>query len=265
MPPWRLGEKQGTGVSSIDCSNTEDANWELLQVRTRVHSLLGVGGAGAYCFWGGDAMNQTQEERSALPQLQCLGLAIGGHSLPPFQIEAGGAVCLHMEYSPDSVPYYDSVYPLLLGRTRHPAIRVHGVVAGLDRPFPPRRWQFWRRHLSARDWLLRVRGLSPAESARVLSVIPAIPPEMRVGWLGWNERTMLALEACLLRPPDLLVFDMAGCALPTKEAVFDRLATRPSQLAVAYLKTNPDADSPCLPGATCYVIAAQSSQPATVE
>lgn len=198
-------------------------------------------------------------------RLECSGLTIGGHVLPPFQVRAEEAVCLHVEYAPSADHWYDSVQPLLLGRIKHPAIRLLGVVANLERPFSPRRWMFWRKNPSARDWLLTEGKLSPQEAAHVLSQAP-VPINVPVGWLGWGERTMLALEACLLHPPDLLVFDTAGCAGPTIEAVFDRLATRPSGLALAYLKTNLNYDYlPCLPGASCHVIAAVASQTAAVE
>ena len=76
--------------------------------------------------------------------LECSGLTIGGHVVPPFQVRTGEAVCLHVEYSPSADPYYDSVQPLLLGRIKHPSIRLHGLIEKLERPYSPRRWMFWR-------------------------------------------------------------------------------------------------------------------------
>jgi hypothetical protein len=204
-------------------------------------------------------MNQNGQTPSLALRLECMGLVVGGHTLPRFQVRAGEAVCLHVEYSPGSLPWYDCLLPLLVGRIQHPAIRLYGPAASLDRPFPRRRWLPWRRHPSTRDWLLYEGRLSPQEAEHVLSLVP-VSPAMRVTSLGWNDRTMLALEACLLHPPELLVFDTAGSAVPTIQAVFDRLATRPTDLALAYLKTNLDAGSPCLPGASCYEIATDSPQ-----
>src|SRR5437588_4602237 len=116
--------------------------------------------------------------------LECLGLTFGGHMPPAFQIGMGEAVCLHVEYSPSAVPWYDCVLPLLIGRIQHPAIRIHGLAANLERPFPRRRWLIWRKDPSAREWLRMEGNLSPQETAHVLSLVP-VPPEMPVGWLGW--------------------------------------------------------------------------------
>jgi hypothetical protein len=173
-------------------------------------------------------------------------------------------VCLHVEYSPSADPYYDSVQPLLLGRIKHPSIRLHGLIEKLERPYSPRRWMFWRRNPTARDWLLTEGKLSPQETAGVLGRVP-VPLHVPVGWLGLNERSRLALEVCLHHPPDLLVLDTAGQDPSGVHQVLERLETRPDSLAVIYLKTCLAPNSPCLPGAICHVISAVSSQATAVE
>jgi hypothetical protein len=92
--------------------------------------------------------------------------------------------------------------------------------------------------------------------------MPVVAP-YRIGVLGWNQRTLLALETCLIHPPDLLVFDTAGNDHLAAQAVFDRLAARPPSLAVLYLKTL--ADWPCFPGASCVTLVPESARAVVVE
>jgi hypothetical protein len=195
-------------------------------------------------------------------RLECLGFTAGGYALPPFQLRAGEAVCLQIEPSP--VAWYDGLLAVLRGEASHPALRWHGSVAYLERPMPRRGWFGRRKDCTAREWLLSEKGLTPAEVVSVLDRAH-VSPEMRVGWLGWNERTLLALEACLLRPPDILLFDTAGNDPLGIRRLFDRLADRPAGLAVMYLKTVLDTRSPCYPAKACLEIAARPLAIASAE
>jgi hypothetical protein len=103
---------------------------------------------------------------------------------------------------------------------------------------------------SAGDWLTTERGLTPTEAEAVLNLVGE-PADMSIGRIGWNERTLLALEACLLHPPDLLVFDTCGNDSQGEYRIFERLASRKPQFALLYLKTRLEREDPCLPGATC--------------
>jgi hypothetical protein len=85
----------------------------------------------------------------------------------------------------------------------------------------------------------------------------------RIGVLGWNQRTLLALDACLVHPPELLVFDTAGNDQLATEQVFDRLGSRPANLAVIYLKMHPE--WPCFPGASCLTLVPESARAVVVE
>ncbi|HKI36672.1 MAG TPA: hypothetical protein VKA46_32755 [Gemmataceae bacterium] len=194
--------------------------------------------------------------------LECLGLTAGGHHVPPFQLHTGEAVCLHVE--PASPSWYDVLLPLLTGRVSHPRLLIRGTVSYLERPMPRRGWFGRRKDCTARDWLISERGLAPAEAVPVLDRA-SVPPEMKIGWLGWNERTLFALESYLVRPPDILVFDTAGNDPLGIRRLFDRLATRPRRLAVIYLKTNLGTASPCYPGKGCLDIAARPLEIASVE
>jgi hypothetical protein len=187
-----------------------------------------------------------------LPQVECLGLAVGRYALPPFSLRAGEALCLHVHHT--EPPWYDTLRPLLSGTIAHPALRFAGVVEYLQRPMPRRRWWGPLRNPRAGGWLTDDRGLSSAEAEAVLQRL-SLAPEDRIGVIGWSERTMLALEACLLRPPDLLAFDTAGQNVDGIRRVFDRLTSRPAGLALVYLKTYHGGDHPCLPGAACLDLA----------
>jgi hypothetical protein len=107
-------------------------------------------------------------------------------------------------------------------------------------------------------------GLTAGEAAAVLD-LAGLPPDLSVGRVGWNERTILALEACLLHPPDLLVFDTAGNDPLGASRVLERVAARPPSLSVIYLKTRQGADDPCLPGADCVCIGRRPLQPSAAE
>jgi hypothetical protein len=146
--------------------------------------------------------------------------------------------------------WYETLVPILSGRVAHPALHLHGSVSYLERPMPRRRWWGWLHDPSAHDWLTADKGLTSTEAAAVLGRVEE-PADLSVGRIGWNERTLLALEAFLLRPADLLVFDTCGNDSLTAHRVFERLASRPLQLALVYLKTRFGTGDPCLPDAMC--------------
>jgi hypothetical protein len=171
--------------------------------------------------------------------------------VPPFRVGAGQAVCLHVPLP--SPTWCEQLLPVLTGKIAHPALRFFGSVRHLERPLPRRRWWRGLHDPSVRDWLTREKGLTPAEAADILGRV-ALPSDLRVGRVGWNERTMLALEVCLLRAPDLLVFDSAGNDPLGVCRTFERLATRLPGMALLYLKTRLAADEPCLPEADCVAV-----------
>lgn len=180
--------------------------------------------------------------------MECEGLSTRDFSLPPFRVEASQKVCLHVPLS--MAIWYETLLPLLSVRLAHPAMHLHGSVSYLERPLPRRRWWGKRYSPSAGDWLTTEKGLTSREAAAVLSLVGE-PADLSVGAIGWNERTMLDLEACLLRPPDLLVFDTCGNDWLTAHHIFERLASRTPSFALLYLKTTQRPDGPCLPGAVC--------------
>ena len=180
--------------------------------------------------------------------LECDGLTTREFSVPPFRVEVGQSVCLHVLLP--SPAWHEDVLPILTGRLAHPALHLHGSVSYLKRPIPRRRWWGGWHSPSAGDWLTTEKGLTSSEAAAVLSRVGE-PADLSVGRIGWNERTMLALEACLLRPPDLLVFDTCGNDTETAYHIFERLASRSPQFALLYLKTRFYSDDPCLPVAAC--------------
>lgn len=205
-------------------------------------------------------VNQLLETSSV--RLECDGLTVRDFSLPPFRLQVGQGICLHVPLSTEI--WYETLAPILCGRIAHPALHLHGSVSYLERPMPRRRWWGRLHNPSAGDWLTVERGLTPTQAAAVLGLVNE-PANLSVGRIGWNERTMLALEACLLRPPDLLVFDTCGNDSLTAHRIFERLASRPPQLALLYLKTKFERDDPCLPGSTCLELVRGPLQTTVVE
>jgi hypothetical protein len=195
-------------------------------------------------------------------RLECDGLTTRNFLIPSFHLEAGQAICLHVLLP--SPAWHEDVLPILIGRTAHPSMRFFGTVAYLDRPRPHRRWWGGLYNPSARDWLITQKGLTSTEAAAVLGLVD-VPADLRVGNESWHSRTMLALEACLLHPPDLLVFDTTGNDRLTIQRLFERLSSRPPDLALIYLKTRHEMDDPCLPSGTCLDLVPASPHTTLVE
>jgi hypothetical protein len=183
--------------------------------------------------------------------MECEGLSSRDFSLPPFRVEASQKVCLHVPLS--MAIWYETLLPILSGRLAHPAMHLHGSVSYLERPMPRRRWWGGWRRPYAGEWLTAEKGLTSSEAEAVLNLVGE-PADMSVGRIGWRERTLLALEATMFRPPDRLVFDTCGNDLDTIYHIFDRLASRTPQFALVYLKTRLEPEDPCLPGAVCLEV-----------
>lgn len=196
----------------------------------------------------------TGNGRFEMPEvgLECDGFTTQDFSLPPFRVQAGQGVCLHIRL-PTAI-WHEILKLMLSARIAHPALHFHGRVHYLERPMPRRRWWGKMYSPSAEKWLTTEAGLTSSEAEAVLNVIDE-PADMSIGLFGWKERTLLALEAALLRPSDLIVFDTMGNDLETIYHIFNRLASRQSQFALVYLKTRLEPEDPCLPGAVCLEVA----------
>lgn len=182
-------------------------------------------------------------------RLECDGLSSRYFCVPPFRVQEGQTVCLHVPLG--KAIWYENLVPILDGRIAHPALHLHGCVSYLERPMP--QWRWWRgwRSPPVGDWLTVEKGLTSTEATAVLGAVD-LPADLSVGRIGWRERTLIALEALLLRPPDLLVFDTCGNDCFTIPHIFARLASRTPQFALLYLKTRFEKEVPCLPGAVCF-------------
>jgi hypothetical protein len=200
-------------------------------------------------------------------RLECAGLTVGDFSVgdfavPPFQVRAGQAVCLHVP--PSWRIWHAILIPILSGRKAHPALRLHGPVSYLERPMNRRRWWGLLHNPSISRWLTVEKGLTSPEAAAILGMFD-LPADVSIGRIGGSERIILALEACLLRPPGLLVFETVGHGPDTIQYVFERLASRPPSLALIYLKTRRGVEDPCLPGAVCLEMVRASAPAAIAE
>jgi hypothetical protein len=195
-------------------------------------------------------------------RFECQGCRVDDHWIPPFQLHAGEAICLHI--LPGFFTWHDTLVPALRGEKDLSGLRVHGKVEYLARPTPQRGWFGRRRDSSAHDWLTLQKGLSEPEAEQILERV-RVPGDVRIGWMGWNERTLLAVEAILCRPLDVLIFDTAGNDPFGSRHLVDRLTSRPENLSLIYLKTVNHPDVPCLSGSTCLEIRAQPIETAFVE
>jgi hypothetical protein len=76
---------------------------------------------------------------------------------------------------------------------------------------------------------------------------------------------MLAVEVCLLRPTQLVIFDTAGNDPLGVRRVLERFNSRPAEVSLIYLKTTRGTDESCLPGGICLSFAPRPLQATIVE
>ena len=203
-----------------------------------------------------------RQAQTARPCLQSFGLTVGGLFVPPFSLRSGESLCLHV--GPSTIPWYDGLLPLFTGKATHPGLQIRGSVRYLERPMPRRRW--WGRldDPSISAWLLNEARIDPERMNDILARL-AVTPDVRIGYLGGDPRTILALEAVLAHPPNLLVFDTAGNSPQAIQEVFGRLSSRPPEMALTYLKLLHNPDAPCVPGAVCLDLVAETKPLLAVE
>lgn len=201
-------------------------------------------------------MRAAREQVGAeAPGIRCHGLTMGDFSVPPFGVRAGDRLCLHVHHG--DTPWYEVCRPLLSGKVPHPALQITGNVQYLDRMIVYRRWWGMLYNPTALDWLTKRIGLAPDEATALLQRL-GFRSDLWVRFLGLNERTFLAVEAVLARPPDVLAFDTAGNDLYGIRHIHERLSTGRPDLAIVFVKTNLK-DTPCFPGAACLDVGAPHS------
>ena len=199
-----------------------------------------------------------EKEMSRAVLIECAGLTIEDCLLPPFCLHTGEGLCVHV--ATPSPWWQDNLVPVLTGNRPRPELVLHGAVSYLERPRAERRWWGRLANPTVAEWLVAARGLQMSETAKALERV-GLSGDIPMGSVGWNERTLLALEGWLARPTNALVFDTAGNDPRGEQRVMERVAARPECLTLIYLKTS--ASTMCLPGSACIRLARRTLQPTT--
>ncbi|MBL8800211.1 MAG: hypothetical protein JNM56_40395 [Planctomycetia bacterium] len=84
------------------------------------------------------------------------------------------------------------------------------------------------------EWLQRVAGLSPTDSAAVVERL-GLRPQWRLSQLAMNPRTLLGLEAVWAQGADAVVFQTAGCDPAGLRRVFEAVTGHLMECAAVYL------------------------------
>jgi hypothetical protein len=193
-------------------------------------------------------------------RLSCDGVAVGGLTIPPFQLRGGEVACLHLP-----VLSWQEEAQLVQALTgEHPVSGIHrfGRVCWARPARNMRRGLFGLfRPGRAVDWLRRSAGVSRAEAEAVVERL-GLRREWRVCQLAGNPRLLLGLEAAWARGADVVVFSTVGCDPAGVRAAFEAVARRGDRGAAVYLSylysTQGRMERSCPPGAKCIEVVQQA-------
>jgi hypothetical protein len=190
-------------------------------------------------------------------RIACDGLTVGRLFLPPFQLHVGEYVCLRLPVEADFTKEKRLLVEYLTGARRASALSLFGVVQLVEPPVPRRGFLGLLRNPRMEAWLVR-RGLS-LEEARDIARRHGIPVHQRIGATGWNERTLVALEAALALPGDVLVFELAGNDPQGVERAHQIVASRMNGRAIVEVTHVLDDRWLCCPSPARFIALTQSA------
>ncbi len=194
----------------------------------------------------------------------CHGLTVSSIRIPPFELNAGDFICLHMPCSPFSheedevVAVFTGEHPLSgcrpFGRIRRAFAPVcRGGVMGIFRR--PR----------AVSWLCHSAALSRAEARAVLAR-NGLTLDARLCELAGTPKTLLGLEAAWALGAEGIVFRTVGLDPLGVRAVYSVVSGRLNQCAALHLsyafEQNGRAGRECYPGGSCNELTKQIRSPA---
>lgn len=163
--------------------------------------------------------------------VRCDGTHVGDLHLPAFELRSGDYLCLHLP-GPASATEEKLLIQVLTGGERVQGLRVTGR---MQMAVPPvgRRWPlgYFDRRRRAEDWLRRKAQVTSEQAALILDRLK-IPRGTRIGYLAWNPRNLLALEAAWAGGAEGVLFSNIGCdpmgIRTIRQSVAGHLATCPA-------------------------------------
>lgn len=142
-------------------------------------------------------------------QLSCEGFALGAFWVPPFQLNTGVVVCLHLPFSPDSTEAARLIQ-ILTGARSEPGVHAFGHLV-YAQPAQGKRahWASLFREETVREWLHR-SAQDPLSSEEDFFSRFGIQASWKVSQLGYNQRLLLSLEAAFQNRADAIIFSTVG-------------------------------------------------------
>lgn len=186
--------------------------------------------------------------------IECDGTRLVSLRLPPFHVSAREFVCLHLPDS--SSPDVQHLKKALTGGITVPGLRVMGTITWAEPALPRRNFLGMVRDPHIGTWLTKEDRLSAAQVQALLQQ-QQIASNTRIGLLSWTARHLLALEAALARPADVIGFDTSGLDPRGIQQVNDRVQAHLVDRAFLHLSFHPLSDGPCFPGSRCITAPVQ--------
>jgi hypothetical protein len=159
--------------------------------------------------------------------ISCEGVTIGGLRLPPFQLESGQLICLHMPCLANSKEEHQ-VIQLLTGDMPARGLSISCRVLFAEPPeFRSGLLSLFRRPRVGR-WLQKKAGVSPTE-ATVIANRLGLETSEQICRLEGSPKVRLGLEAAWARGAQAIIFSTLGCErLPLLEAVLSHIDQCPA-------------------------------------
>ena len=181
---------------------------------------------------------------------------IGRLRIPPFSLEVGDLVCLHMPCLSDSEEEH-LVVRVLTGKLSQPGLSISSRVAWAEPPvFRAGILSIFRRPRVG-DWLRRKAGISPTEAGTIAESL-GLNPDEQVCRLAGNPRAMLGFRAALATVPGAIIFSTVGLDPLGRKSLFEAVLSHIDQCPAIHLSyaywTQGRRERFCHPRARCLEV-----------
>ena len=165
-------------------------------------------------------------------RISCDGVSAGPLSIPPFRLESGELVCLHMPCLSDSKEER-LVIQLLTGELSDPNLVHNGRIFLADGPTCRAGFFGLFRRQRVRAWLKKKAGISAPEAQAIATRLGLHSDQ--ICRLPGNPRAQLGLEAAWARRADALIFSTVGLDPLGRKSLFEAVLLRIDQCPAIHL------------------------------
>jgi len=186
-------------------------------------------------------------------RISCEGVIVGGLSLPPFHLESGELICLHMPclaYSQEERQVID----FLTAESPARGLSIFGRILFADPPEVRAGFLSIFRRPRVADWLQKKTGVSLAQATDIAKNL-GLEINEQICRLEGTAKARLGLEAAWARGADGIVYSPVGIErLPIQEAVLSHIENCPAiELSYAFW-TRGQRKRECHPRARCIEV-----------